>query len=223
VGKLGVFVTDNTKSNDTAIDTILQCLRPEIQPKTRRSRYLGHIINLVAKAFLFGTNIKAFEAETGTVDEDLAPPDSEAMKKAQRSWREKGVIRKLHNIVVFVRASPQRREAFKRKTVGDIQTDHLMPILDNSTRWNSIYKSLERALLLRDRIFLFCREYYSDLQADNLSDNDWDHLAELYRGLKLFYQATLRVEGKAGKGHYGAIWEALPLLEALLSVTEDGR
>ena len=161
--KLGVFVTDNAESNDTAIDTILQCLRPEIQPKTCRSRYLGHIINLVTKAFLFGTNIKAFKAETGTVNKDLAPPDSEAMKKAQGAWREKGVIRKLHNIVIFVRALPQRREAFKRKTVSDIQTDHLIPILDNSIRWNSTYKSLKRALLLRDRIFLFCREYYSDL------------------------------------------------------------
>ena len=45
----------------------------------------------------------------------------------------------------------------------------------------------------------------------------------MYRGLKPFYQATLRVKGKAGKGHHGAIWEALPLLKALLSVTEDGR
>jgi hypothetical protein len=106
VGKLSVFVIDNTELNNTAIDTILYYLRPEIQPKTRRSRCLGYIINLIVKAFLFGTNIKAFKAETGTVNKDLAPPDLEAMKKAQRSWREKGVIRKLHNIVVFVRASP---------------------------------------------------------------------------------------------------------------------
>jgi hAT family C-terminal dimerisation region len=56
------------------------------------------------------------------------------MKKTQRSWREKGVIRKLYNIVIFVRASPQRREAFKRKTVSNIQTDYLMLILDNLTR-----------------------------------------------------------------------------------------
>jgi hypothetical protein len=45
----------------------------------------------------------------------------------------------------------------------------------------------------------------------------------VYKGLKRFYQATLRVKGKAGGGYHGAIWEALPLLKALLSVTEDGR
>jgi hypothetical protein len=30
--------------------------------------------------------------ETDTVNKDLAPPNSEAMKKAQRSWREKGAV-----------------------------------------------------------------------------------------------------------------------------------
>jgi hypothetical protein len=223
VDRLGVFVTDNAESNDTAIQEILHQLRPELQLKARRSRCLGHIINLVAKAFLFGTSTKAFEAATSTVDEDTNLVNSEAMKEAQKAWRSQGAIGKLHNLIAFIRGSPQRREVFKRKLVGNREVDNLMPILDNSTRWNSTYQSLERALLLRDRIFLFCREFHSDLEADYLSDKDWDHLAEVYKGLKPFYQATLRVEGKAGGGHHGAIWEALPLLEALLSVTEDGR
>ena len=107
--------------------------------------------------------------------------------------------------------------------MGNSKVDNLMPILDNSTRWNSTYQSLKRALLLRDRIFLFCQEFQSDLEADHLSENDWNHLTAVYQGLKPFYQATLRIEGKATGGHHGAIWEALPLLKALLSVTEDGQ
>ena len=205
VDKLGVFVTDNVESNDTAIRAILNQVRPELQLKARRSRCLGHIINLVAKAFLFGTSVDAFEAITDVIDEDVVSIDSETMKRAQKAWRTQGAIGKLHNLVVFIRSSPQRRETFKRKVVGDDAVDNLMPILDNSTRWNSTYKALERAILLRDRIFLFCREYRIDIQADYLSEEDWNRLREVYKGLKPFYQATLRVEGKAGGGHHGAI------------------
>jgi hypothetical protein len=82
VEKLGVFIIDNAELNNTAIEIILYYLRPEIQPRTRRSCYLGHIINLVTKAFLFSTNIEAFKAETGTINEDLVYPDLEAIKKA---------------------------------------------------------------------------------------------------------------------------------------------
>jgi hypothetical protein len=59
------------------------------------------------------------------------------MKTAQEAWRKKGAIGKFHNIVVFIRSSPQRREAFKSCLIGDEITDDLMVILDNSTRWNS--------------------------------------------------------------------------------------
>jgi hypothetical protein len=145
------------------------------------------------------------------------------MKEAQKAWRNQGAIRKLHNLIIFVRGSPQRREVFKRKLVGNSEVNNLMPILDNSTRWNSTYQSLERALLLRDRIFLFCQEFQSDLKADHLLENDWNHLTAVYQGLKPFYQATLRIKGKAAGRHHGAIREALPLLKALLSVTEDSR
>jgi hypothetical protein len=223
VDRLGVFVADNAESNDVAIQAILHQLRPELQPKLRRSRCLGHIINLVAKAFLFGKSVEAFELATGSINEDTAFVDPEAMKKAQKAWREKGAIGKLHNIIVFIRSSPQRREAFKRKITGNDRVDTLMPILDNSTRWNSTYKSLERAILLKERIILFYYEFRAELQADSLSDNDWDHLDNILHGLKPFYQATLRVEGKTESGHHGAIWEALPLLEALLGITERAR
>ena len=53
--KLEYFVGDNIGSNDTGIRCILQALRSDIRdPDSRRVRRIGHIINLVAKAFLFG-------------------------------------------------------------------------------------------------------------------------------------------------------------------------
>jgi hypothetical protein len=95
-----------------------------------------------------------------------------------------------------------------------------MAILDNSTRWNSTYKSLKRGLQLKARIQLFCFEQRANIGNDMLGEEDWDHLEEVMEGLKPFHQATIRVEGLAGRGHHGAVWEVLPTLEALLQEME---
>ena len=120
--KLGVFVTDNAESNDNAITAILRELRPDLDMYSRRGRCLGHIINLAAKAFLFGTDVEAFENVVKQIDEDTEF-DSKVMKNAQAAWRKKGVVGRFHNLTVFVRSSPQRREAFKRCVVGDEKID----------------------------------------------------------------------------------------------------
>lgn len=76
---------------------------------------------------------------------------------------------------------------------------------------------------LKNRIRLFCSDYSDDLRDDSLSENDWNHLAEIADGLQPFHEAALVVEGNAGQGHHGAVWEVLPTLEALLSAMEDGQ
>ena len=110
---LGVFVTDNADSNDTAIRAILKSLRPDLNISDRRARCLGHIINLAAKAFIFSKGVTAFEASVNAAGES-AEFDSDSMQQAQAEWRQRGAIGKFHNIVVFIRSSSQRREAFRR-------------------------------------------------------------------------------------------------------------
>lgn len=64
--RFGVFVADNATNNDSAVGQILQYFglpSNEKLIKRRRSRCLGHIINLAAKAFIFGQKVDAFEAE----------------------------------------------------------------------------------------------------------------------------------------------------------------
>jgi hAT family C-terminal dimerisation region len=219
---LGVFVADNADSNDTAIRKTLTAVRPDLDSSRRRSRCLGHIINLAAKAFLFGKDTAAFEASVDSL-EDNDDLDSNEMKTAQEAWRKKGAIGKFHNIVVFIRSSPQRREAFKSCLVGDEITDDLMVILDNSTRWNSTYRSLRRGQKLKERLMLFCYQNSNQISADKLSEEDWKHIDEIVVGLKPFHEATLMVEGHAKKGYHGTVWEVLPTLEALLSYMEEGR
>ena len=131
---------------------ILKIIRPDLRTTGRRSRCLRYIINLTVKVFLFSNSVEVFKTVTEGVDETSVDLDSETMKKAQAAWRDKGVIGKLHNIIVYIRSSPQRREAFKRVVLGDDETDSLMPVLDNSTRWNLTYGSLHRALKIRVRI-----------------------------------------------------------------------
>jgi len=65
--QLGFFIADNAPVNDVAIRLILTHLRPDLKtPDSRRVRYLGHIINLIAKAFLFGKDADAFEEDSQT-------------------------------------------------------------------------------------------------------------------------------------------------------------
>lgn len=219
--KIGVFVADNAVSNDTAIAEILRVLRPDVvNVNSRRGRCLAHIINLAAQVFIFGRDMSAFEDAVGAVDEST-PLDSAAMKKAQDAWRKKDPVGKLHNIVVAIRASPQRREEFKACTVGNPDIDDLLPHLDNSTRWNSTYDSITLAIRLKPRIQLFCVNHERYVPKDTLSAADWERLEGLEAALLPFKLATKKVEGLAQNGHHGAVWEVLPIIEALLAMLES--
>lgn len=235
--KLGYFVLDNATSNDTCVEAILREIRPDLMRKERRLRCIGHIINLAAQAFLYGKDEEAFTAEVyGT----LAIAD---VKKQLDVWRKKGPIGKLHNIVTFIRRTPQRREQFRSMEVSQFDLDNetvqnLMVVCDNDTRWNSACNMIERALHLRHRIDAFCAvnqrttkrsrddlntrdDDYRSVRHDTLTPGDWDTLKELYNLTKLFRDFIARMEGRATTGSYGALWEVLPAIE--LMVTEYRR
>lgn len=94
---------------------------------------MGHIINLAAQVFLYGNDEEIFIAEVYGVSRD---PD---MKKQLEVWRKNGPIGKLHNIVTFIRRSPQRREQFRLMEVSQFDLDNetmkdLRVVCDNVTR-----------------------------------------------------------------------------------------
>ena len=68
----------------------------------KRLRYIGHIINLIAKEYLFGQDYTTFKAEYKAAS---AP-------KRQEMWRRRGELGKLHNLVAHVMASGKRTELF---------------------------------------------------------------------------------------------------------------
>jgi hypothetical protein len=110
---LGCFVADNASNNDTAIEEVLTKLNPNCTKEevlSRRSRCLGHIINLAAKAFIFGKDIEGFEA----VEEMESLRLDYGSERSQARWREKGPIGKFHNVVVFVKSSVPRKQEFRK-------------------------------------------------------------------------------------------------------------
>ncbi len=97
-----------------------------------RLRCIGHIINLVVRAVIFGSNISRFEAELrGATDEfsfDI--------------WAKRGAIGRLHNLATYIRRTDQRRQALRRlqaELAGDDAIFTLEIVVDGKTRWSSIY------------------------------------------------------------------------------------
>ncbi|KJZ71689.1 hypothetical protein HIM_08927 [Hirsutella minnesotensis 3608] len=192
-GRIGYFMADNASSNDSCIDLVLQALYPNMSRKhrvRRRLRCLGHIVNLCAQAFIMGKG-----ATKTCKDLDSAYREGD-YARIRELWKKRGAIGRLHNIVRYIRASPQRRQFFRSIEVGgDLAAfDRL-----ESTRWNSYFLSIGRALNVKERIQLFCNQYEPpqsdrDVLDQRLTPRQWDELGHLHDQFETFYEATLMDE-----------------------------
>ena len=95
-----------------------------------------------------------------------------------------------------------------------------MVILDNNTRWNSTYLSMERALVLEAKIRVYSEDHKDDLGEDFITLGDWDVIRELKQHLELFWELTIDLQSQATDGTHRAIWEALPAIKYLLRYLE---
>ena len=125
-------MSDNAKSNDTATAVAMQQLYPSLsikQRQGRRLRCMGHIVNLCARALLLGKGAgkRLSELERKELKGGVAAVD--------RFWKNKGALGRLHNLVVYIRCTPQRLEEFaKIKKGGNLaQFDVLKVSLFSST------------------------------------------------------------------------------------------
>ena len=113
--RIGFIMADNASNNDTCVDILFQELFPSMtakQRKKRRLRCAGHIINLCAHAFLMGK-----DAEKITKEMNCALREGD-LKKVGELWRKRGALGRLHNVIRYIRGSPQRREFFRDMTTG---------------------------------------------------------------------------------------------------------
>ncbi|KAF4313154.1 HAT domain-containing protein [Botryosphaeria dothidea] len=99
---IGYVICDNADNNDTAIRVLQKDL--PISYHSCRVRCIGHIINLVVKAILFGQGVSKLEQSfLGKTDDD---------EETFIIWSNQGAIGKLRNNCVFVNRNDQWRTAF---------------------------------------------------------------------------------------------------------------
>lgn len=237
--KLGYFQCDNATNNDTCIQALADQFQFEY--RERRLRCIGHIINLVARALLFGNDPDALEHDLTISADDI------------RIWRNKGPCGRFHNQNTYIRASPQRRERFRRHQInhplwddatGDERPNGHELIADNNTRWNAFYHSLERGIEQRASFVDFMEEEASKWDTfvakwkrdhpsqhelppselakrpaildDWLSSEDWQVLVDYKNMLQPLEEATMILQGHGAGAAWGVIWQTIPVMEGLL-------
>ncbi|KAH7471544.1 hypothetical protein FOMA001_g13499 [Fusarium oxysporum f. sp. matthiolae] len=213
--KLGVSICDNAASNDVCLRNLYTTLDASItraDTEARRMRCFGHILNLVAQAFLYGDDAASFELQ------------SEAYDMLEQ----------------FIRASPQRTEAFKAHAreqeevdtykLAEESTTELEVIQNNATRWNSTYVMIERALVKQSELNSFIHELGLEADAskrvptaDILTSDDWKVLREVSHILEPVYNMTMRTQGWGTSGGHGRLWEVMTGMEFVLEHLEDWK
>lgn len=236
--KIGYFVADNAGNNDVAIELLSHHI--DVKPGEQRLRCSGHIINLVAKAILYGVD-RDCVLDVALSDEDhqgdrelqdsacVSQFEAAVRSKDEASrlaaWRKKGSIGKLRNLIVHIKSGSARRRFFEAK---QRETDMRLyrVILNGGIRWNSTCEMIERAIQVRDALQLYQEHFRSDeidrLDAEDcLSVEDWHELTELLQLLKPLKEMSLKVQAVAIDGNNGALWQSLSVLDWLLSTLED--
>jgi hypothetical protein len=226
---LGYFMMDNAEPNDTCIKELAKLISTVTEAS--RLRCVGHVLNLVVKALLFGKGVSKLEKAL------CGASDAEQFK----IWKEQSFIGRLHNFCVWVNRSDQRRELFRKyiRQVNegrdkDAQILYARVLIDGGIRWNSVYKMIKRALELREAIDLLLLYWEPpssddyDIREDKLTKQDWVDLQHFFEVLRPFKQLTQRMEGNALQagleGSHGALWETLESLDVLFRhLQEAGR
>jgi hypothetical protein len=236
-GKLGVSICENAASNNICLRNLYTTLDTSItraDTEARRMRCFGHILNLVAQAFLYGDDAASVELQSEAYDM------LERVEEGLEHWRAKGPVGKLHNIVRFIRASPQRTEAFKAHAreqeevdsykLAEESTAELEVIQNNATRWNSTYMMIERALVKQSELNSSIQELGLEADAskrvptaDVLTSDDWKVLREVSHILEPVYNMTMRTQGWGTSGGHGRLWEVMTGMEFVLEHLEDWR
>jgi hypothetical protein len=209
--KIGYFMTDNACQNDTMLQIISDKLAIEdieYDANLHRLRCNGHIINLAAQAFLFDIHPDALEL----CNNDLVEAGNAVTEEELNKWRKMGPLGRLHNLIIYIRRSPQRLQAFRKHSNGcGLKRD-------NETRWNSWYNMLEWVLRedIQRALETFCLQH-KDVANDRLSYDDWDNLKNICQFLQAFYDAT-----KATEGRLVTVDSILPTMDFLLEHFENG-
>jgi len=183
----------------------------------QRIRCIGYILNLVVQAFLFTNNseeqlIELYDKE----DESREELDSKNQKERANSIKAKmGIISKIYNLVVYIRASPNRTNEFEAITRRSIP-------LNNCTRWNSWFRMLSVAL--KTKVLNTLRNYTETHVAkstidkrDELSPSNIALCRAIEQFLSIFDSATLFLERQ--QATIERVLEAMEIIKEHLEIS----
>ena len=222
IRNVGYYTGDNATSNDTCLAALSTRLRAEhgieFDPKLRRLRCIGHILNLSLQAFLLARSQEALRAALAAADidreEDAFGHFSSSLAKTKGNsagWEDVPALQKLHSIATWLRSSSLHSDKW-RAAVG------INLGMDNATRWSSWCAVIGKALRKKSQIVLFFSEHESELGGNILSGADWDLLGKTHSFLKPFAQAT-----ESAQGASSSISQTLALMDVLLLQFERYR
>ena len=102
---------DNAKLNNTCVDYILRALYLNFTKKQHNYHCLwclGYVINLTAQTFLLSKKAEDMidKLEIAYLWKDF--------EKITGIWRKQGVLKRLHNIIRYIRIMPQQHEEFRK-------------------------------------------------------------------------------------------------------------
>lgn len=199
VERLGCIIGDNASTNGTLCRTIYDYFSEELfmvwDYEANQIRCIGHIINLIVQAFLFGQleeeELEAYDREETerseiNVEAEQQQHVRQRAQQQQRVRQQMSSLGKLHNIVVHIRSSASRTKQFVKESGGRIP-------LDNRTRWNSWHAMLERALNFEKSVDYYLKTQ-PDLNLDILKPKDWDMLRTMHTFLVRFRDHTKQLE-----------------------------
>ena len=152
-------------------------------PKAKRLRCMGHVLNLIAEAYLYGQDVSDFEDQF----------KEQGLKGRRKIWRDRGELGKLYNLVAYVMASGKRSELFTSlqltENVGKVTGKRWKLVLDGGIRWNATYSMIRRALELKQALNTYASQLRNSTNTldsetyneDFLTESEWENL-ELIKG-----------------------------------------
>jgi hypothetical protein len=168
--------------------------------KTRRLRYISHIINLAIQAFMFVTNEEAAElayerARISQLDSDGTESYSGSdFDVTDTALTNHPILAKLRSLAVILRDN-KFNQAFKRLSKGFPECPATIPKIPSETRWNGWLLMIEEAFRTRPILDALYTQYPDALELVVLTDNDWTLLGYVRTFLPPFKEVTLKAEG----------------------------
>jgi hypothetical protein len=220
---LGYFVLDNATNNDTTLAELAKLWGFDY--KEKRLRCMGHVINLIAEAYLFGQDESSWDD-----DYKVAGPADR-----RKLWRRRGEVGKLHNLVAHVMASGKRTTLFlalqSQLNIGVAAGKEWKLVLDGGVRWNATYSMVRRGLELRQALTEYAVMLHVSTEPDDreifdndyLSSEEWETLEIIRDQLQPLFLLTKGLEGNAKmtegalEPSHGALWESLIVLEHIMT------